>query len=285
MFARQGRVRWFFLYQLESAWTFFDFGLGIGLFKDMDIIQFPMFEDNYGYLLRDGKTVAIDPGDAPATIAELERRGLHLDEIWNTHHHWDHAGGNAELIKRYGCRVVAPALEAAKIGPVDRAIKPGEQVPIGEATADVIDVGGHTLGQIAYYFKAQHALFCGDAVFGLGCGRLFEGTHQQMWESLNRVMALPDDTLIYCAHEYLLSNAGFAMSVEGESSALVDRIKAEKAKRTKSIPTVPMKLSVEKKTNPFLRPADADFMTRHFAGQSPEAAFKQLRQKRDTWKS
>jgi len=251
----------------------------------MDIIQFQMFEDNYGYLLRDGKTVAIDPGDAPATIAELEKRGWLLDEIWNTHHHWDHAGGNAELIKRYGCIVLAPAAEVSKIGAVDRTLKPGEQVKFGNSTADVIDVGGHTLGQIAYYFKAQHALFCGDAVFGLGCGRLFEGTHQQMWESLNRVIALPDDTLIYCAHEYLLSNVGFALSVEGENTALVDRIAAEKAKRAQALPTVPMKLSMEKRTNPFLRPADAGFMTRHFASQTPESAFKQLRQKRDTWKS
>lgn len=278
-------MRWFFLYQLESAWTFFDFGLGIGLFVVMDIIQFPMFEDNYGYLITEGKTVAIDPGDAPATIAELEKRGLHLDEIWNTHHHWDHAGGNAALIKRYGCRVLAPAREVTKIGAVDRALRPGEQVKVGDCVADVLDVGGHTLGQIAYYFKAQRALFCGDTVFGLGCGRLFEGTHSQMWESLNRVMALPDNTLIYCAHEYLLSNAGFALSVEGENSALVDRIEVERAKRAKNLPTVPMTLGVEKQTNPFFRPANADFMTRYFAGQSPENAFKQLRQKRDTWKS
>lgn len=252
----------------------------------MDIIQFPMFEDNYGYLLRAGNTVvAIDPGDAPATIAELDKHGLRLDEIWNTHHHWDHAGGNAALIKRYGCRVLAPAREVSKIGAVDRALLPGDQVKMGEDIATVLDVGGHTLGQIAYYFKAQGALFCGDAVFGLGCGRLFEGTHLQMWESLNRIMALPDDTLIYCAHEYLLANAAFALSVEGENSFLVDRIEAERANRARAIPTVPMPLGVEKKTNPFFRPADNGFMTRHFAGQSPEDVFRQLRQKRDTWKS
>lgn len=252
----------------------------------MDIIQFPMFEDNYGYLLRaDGKTAAVDPGDAPRVIRELETRGWRLDEIWNTHHHWDHAGGNEALRKEYGCKVLAPAREKDKIGLVDRALEDGDTVNLGTSCARVLDFGGHTLGHIAYWFDAERALFCGDTVFGLGCGRLFEGTPAQMWSSLSKILKLPDDTRLYCAHEYLMANASFAANADPENDETRRRIEESARLRAGGQPTVPMELGLERRTNPFFRPANGAYLQKYFPGKEPVEAFAALREKRNHWKS
>lgn len=166
----------------------------------MQVAQFPCLSDNYGYLLHDpstGATAAIDTPDAASYQAELARRGWTLTHILNTHHHWDHTGGNKELKKMGSVVVVGPANEQTKIPGIDEAVKEGDTVKVGSFSAQVIDVGGHTKGHIAYYFADQRKVFVGDSLFALGCGRMFEGTPEQFWTSLKKLRDLPDDTEVY----------------------------------------------------------------------------------------
>ena len=178
--------------------------------------QFPCLSDNYGFLIRDratGKTACIDTPDAGAILAELKRAGWILDFIFNTHWHPDHAGGNAQVKSATGAVVVGPA-EVERIARLDRTVAGGDTVDLGETRFQIIETGGHTLGHIAYFDAEGHIAFVGDTLFALGCGRLFEGTAEQMWTSLQRLAALPDDTRVYCAHEYTAANARFALSVD-----------------------------------------------------------------------
>lgn len=216
--------------------------------------QFPCLSDNYGFLARDeasGKTACIDTPDAAAILRELEVLGWRLDLILNTHWHPDHAGGNAELKAVTGAIVVGPA-EVERLTPLDRKVAAGDVVDLGETRFEVIDTGGHTLQHITYYDAADRIAFVGDTLFALGCGRLFEGTAQQMWASLSRLAALPEDTTVYCAHEYTASNARFALSVD-DDPALKARAQAVFAARERGEPTVPTTIAEEKATNPFLR--------------------------------
>jgi hydroxyacylglutathione hydrolase len=216
--------------------------------------QFPCLQDNYGYLVRDeatGRAACIDTPDAGAILRELDRLGWTLSMILNTHWHADHAGGNAEVQAATGAEVWAPA-EVARIARPDQTVRGGDRVRLGETVFDVIETGGHTLGHIAYHDAADHIVFVGDTLFALGCGRLFEGEPQQMWASLQRLAALPDDTLVYCAHEYTASNARFALSVD-DDPALQARAAAVFAARERGVPTVPSTIALEKATNPFLR--------------------------------
>jgi hydroxyacylglutathione hydrolase len=220
----------------------------------LDIRQFPCLSDNYGFLIRDeaaGKTACIDTPDAAAILKALEAAGWGLDFIFNTHWHPDHAGGNAELKQATGCVIVGPA-EVTRIAPLDREVRGGDVVELGETRFQVIETGGHTLGHIAYYDAADHVAFVGDTLFALGCGRLFEGKPEQMWASLSRLAALPDDTRVYCAHEYTASNARFALSVDADP-ALKARADQVFAARERGEPTVPTTIGLEKATNPFLR--------------------------------
>jgi len=220
----------------------------------LTVRQFPCLSDNYGFLIRDdasGKTACIDTPDAAAIFRELETAGWGLDFIFNTHWHPDHAGGNAEIKAATGCFIVGPA-EVTRIGPLDRTVGGGDSVNLGETRFEVIDVGGHTLGHIAYYDPADRKAFVGDTLFALGCGRLFEGQPDQMWASLSRLAALPDETTVYCAHEYTASNARFALSVDADP-ALKARSEAIFAARERGEPTVPTTIGLEKSTNPFLR--------------------------------
>lgn len=254
----------------------------------LDIIQFPMFEDNYGYLLKDrvsGRVTTIDPGEAPRVVDALESRGWKLDEIWNTHHHADHVGGNLALKARYGCRISGPAAEAAKIPGIDVLLKEGDRVALGEISAIVLDVGGHTLGHIAFYIADQKALFLGDTVFGLGCGRLFEGTPSQMWASLSKIQALPDDTRLFCAHEYLEANIGFALASDPLNGKLRTRIEGARALRARGLPTVPLFLEEEKNTNPFFRASDEAYRQNFFPGKDALETFAELRSRRNIWKA
>ena len=217
--------------------------------------QFPCLSDNYGFLVRDdatGQVACIDTPDAKAVLAELGRLGWGLDLILNTHWHPDHAGGNAEIKAATGCTVVGPK-EVERIGQSpDRVVDEGDVVLLGDTTFEVIDTGGHTLGHVSYYDASDHVAFVGDTLFALGCGRLFEGTAQQMWTSLQKLAALPDDVTVYCAHEYTASNARFALSVDADP-ALKDRADAIFAARERGEWTVPTTIGLEKATNPFLR--------------------------------
>jgi hydroxyacylglutathione hydrolase len=222
----------------------------------LQIHQFPCLHDNYGFLVHDpgsGATATVDTPDAQEIMRQAEARGWRVSDIWNTHWHPDHAGGNAAIKAATGARVTGPA-EVERIGQApDRVVAEGDVVKLGDVTARVLDVGGHTLGHIAYVIDADHVAFVGDALFSLGCGRLFEGTPQQMWASLQKIAALPDDATLYCAHEYTQSNARFAITIDPANRALQARIAEIDRLRAEGKPTVPMTLRQEKETNPFLR--------------------------------
>jgi hydroxyacylglutathione hydrolase len=229
--------------------------------SELEIHMFPCLTDNYGYLLHDaesGATAAVDTPDAAEISAQLASKGWRLTHILNTHHHADHAGGNLELKRRTGCTIVGPRADAARIPGIDLGVGEGDVVTLGAHRAAVFDTPGHTRGHIVYHFAAARAAFVGDTLFALGCGRLFEGTPDQMWSSLQKILEWPDDTRIYCAHEYTQSNARFAVTVEPENRVLQERVAAVARLRAAGRPTVPSMLGEERATNPFLRPQSGD---------------------------
>ena len=245
----------------------------------LTVHQFPCLSDNYGFLVRDdatGVTATIDTPDADAILAELGKLGWTLDLILNTHWHPDHAGGNAAIQAATGATIVGPQ-EVTRIAPLDRPVVQGDAVAVGDTTLSVIDTGGHTLGHIAYHDAKGHIAFVGDTLFALGCGRLFEGTAEQMWSSLAKLTALPDDTTVYCAHEYTATNARFALSVD-EDPALKIRADQVFAARERGEPTVPTTIGLEKATNPFLR---APLLRPHLG---PAEAFGEIRAAKDGFK-
>ena len=246
----------------------------------LDVRQFPVLEDNYGFLIRDqasGKTATIDTPDADAILAELEKAGWgQLDYIFNTHWHADHAGGNAKLKEVAGCEIVGPS-EVTRIAPLDRTVSGGETVMLGETAFQVIATPGHTLGHIAYFDRADGVAFVGDTIFAMGCGRLFEGTPEQMWSSLSSLAALPDDTRVYCAHEYTAANARFALSVDRDAGVKA-RADDVFAARQRNEPTVPTTIGLEKATNPFLRAPGL------VTADTDAQAFGQVRAAKDVFK-
>jgi hydroxyacylglutathione hydrolase len=220
----------------------------------LTVRQFPCLSDNYGFIIRDdvsGRTACIDTPDPDAILAALKKEGWGLDFIFNTHWHPDHAGGNAAVKAATGATIVGPQ-EVTRISELDRTVSDGDVVELGETRFDVIDTGGHTLGHITLFDAADRIAFVGDTIFALGCGRLFEGTPEQMWTSLGRLAALPDETRVYCAHEYTASNARFALSVDRDP-ALKRRAEEIFAARERGEATVPTTIALEKATNPFLR--------------------------------
>jgi hydroxyacylglutathione hydrolase len=249
----------------------------------LEVHQFPCLSDNYGYLLHDPdseETACIDTPDAAEYLRQAAHKGWQITQIWNTHWHSDHAGGN-EMIKRAtNCKVTAPEAEAAKIAGVDRTVRHGDVVMIGDRRACVIDVGGHTLGHIAYHLPGSRIAFVGDSVFALGCGRMFEGTPEQFWASLKRIKALPPETMLYCAHEYTAANARFALHADPENVELAIYVDEITKRREHHIPTVPTKLERELATNPFLR-ADAPEMRARWGGGDAIATFATLRKAKD----
>lgn len=248
----------------------------------LEIRQFPCLQDNYGFLIRDRATGAvgcIDTPDADAILAELARSGWgRLDKIFNTHWHQDHAGGNAAVQAKTGCEITGPA-EVRRIAPLDREAKDGEVVELGAVRFRVIATPGHTLGHIAYHAPEEGVVFVGDTLFAMGCGRLFEGTAEQMWSSLGKLAALPDETKAYCAHEYTASNARFALSVD-DDPAVCRRAEAVFAARERGEPTVPTTLGLEKATNPFLRAPKLE----GFSDRPPAEAFGAVRAAKDGFK-
>lgn len=222
----------------------------------LDIRQLPCLSDNYGYLVRDretGAVAAIDTPDPDVINAALKAEGWRLTHILNTHHHWDHAGGNLALKEQWGCEIIGPKGEAERIPGIDRPVSDGDIVALGASLAAVLDTPGHTAGHIVYYFSEDGAAFVGDTIFAMGCGRLFEGAPGEMWASLQKIAALPDETRLYCAHEYTQANARFALTVDPHNDALKARARKVDALRAAGAPTVPMTLAEERATNPFLR--------------------------------
>lgn len=250
----------------------------------LEVHQFPCLDDNYGFLLHDTdseETICIDTPDADAYLREAAKRGWQITQIWNTHWHRDHAGGNAAIKAATGCRITAPMRDAARIAEVDQTVAGGDCLSVGDHRADVLDVGGHTAGHVAYYLPSADIAFVGDSLFALGCGRMFEGTPEQFWNSLNRLKALPATTMLYCAHEYTEANARFALHADPDNAALRSYAQEVMERRRRGEPTVPMKLERELATNPFLR-ADDPRLSAHFGGSSdPIATFAALRRAKD----
>lgn len=251
----------------------------------LEIHQIPVLSDNYVYLAHSaatGETAVIDPAVAEPVLDALKAKGWTLTHILNTHHHGDHTGGNLQLKQATGCIIVGPRADAARIPGIDVQVGDGDRYGFGGEQAAVFDVPGHTRGHIAYHFADSQALFCGDTLFALGCGRLFEGTPQQMWASLGKLRALPADTRVYCAHEYTQSNARFALTVDPAN----DRLKARAAEidrlRAAGTPTVPSLLGVEKETNPFLRADDGGVAAAvGLSGADPVTVFAEVRRRKD----
>lgn len=231
----------------------------------VSVTAIPMLADNYSWLLRDsssGKLGIVDPAEAAPAIAAIEAAGGTLDSIFLTHHHGDHIDGAPELKRKYGARVIGNAGDAKRLPALDVAVREGDSVPFGAAAAQVIDTPGHTLGHIAYYFADGGLLFCGDTMFSLGCGRLFEGTAEDMYESLQKFAELPKETLVCAGHEYTESNAKFALAVDPDNPALQGRAREVAALRRAGKATLPVTLGSEMASNPFLRALDASSLGR-----------------------
>ncbi len=253
----------------------------------LQVHQFPCRSDNYGFLAHDpvaGVTACVDTPDAEATNAGLEEKGWRLTHILNTHHHGDHTGANLELKERWGCTIVGAANDSERIPGIEVRVSDGDIYEFGSLQAKVLEVPGHTTGHIAYYFESEGIAFVGDTLFALGCGRLFEGTPEMMWTSLQKLMALPDETVVYCAHEYTQANAQFALSVEPGNEGLVARSKEIDDLRAKGMPTVPTTIGLERATNPFVRPMSENLQsTIGLNGADSVAVFAETRKRKDNF--
>jgi hydroxyacylglutathione hydrolase len=251
----------------------------------LEIHQIPVLTDNYIYLIHEPasrSTAAVDPAVAGPVLTALDRRAWTLTHILNTHHHGDHVGGNRELKARTGCLVVGPLADRDRIPGIDVAVGEGDHFKLGQAEARIFDVPGHTRGHIAYWFPESGALFCGDTLFAMGCGRLFEGTPEQMWHSLGKLKALPPSTRVYCAHEYTQANGRFALTVEPDNRALRERMASVSELRRRGLPTVPSTLAEELATNPFLRPSSPSLQrTLHLPAATEVEVFAETRRRKD----
>ncbi len=227
----------------------------------LEIIRIAVLSDNYVWLVHEpvsGETMVVDPAVAAPVLDAAQSRGWAITQIWNTHWHPDHTGGNAEIKAATGCIVTGPAAEAQRISTLDRLVGEGDTVSLGATHAVVIDVPAHTAGHIAYHFADEAAAFVGDTLFAMGCGRLFEGTPEQMFSNMRKLEALPGATQVYCAHEYTQSNGRYALVAEPDNAALVARMKAVDTMRAAGTPTVPTTIALERATNPFMRAVSAE---------------------------
>ncbi len=222
----------------------------------MEVVRIPVLSDNYVWLVHEsgsGETMVVDPAVAGPVLAEAEKRDWTITQIWNTHWHPDHTGGNEAIKAATGCTITGPRAEAARIPTLDRLVSEGDTVSLGAIEARVIDVPAHTAGHIAYHLPGERVAFVGDTLFAMGCGRLFEGDAAQMYANMRKLEALPDETAIYCAHEYTEANGDFALTVEPDNAALAERMDKVRAKRARGEATVPTDIAAERATNPFMR--------------------------------
>src|SRR5712691_3686603 len=246
---------------------------------------FLCLKDNYGVLLHDaesGRTAAIDAPEAAPVEAALEATGWKLTDILVTHHHHDHTGGIAELKQRHRCRVVAPHGEAARIPLVDETLRENDKVRVGGLEARVFETPGHTAGHISYFFPADKLAFVGDTLFSIGCGRVIEGNAEMMWQSLTKLRALPDDTRIFCGHEYTAANIRFAKTIEPDNAALAARAQQVAQLLAEKKPTIPSTMAEEKAANPFLR-ADVPAVAKSLglAGRPAWQVFAEIRERKN----
>ena len=250
-----------------------------------DLVTIPCLSDNYAFLLRDhdsGAVALIDVPEAAPIMAELDRRGWTLSQVWLTHHHPDHVQGLAEVLTRFPAEVIGAKADAHRLPPLDRAVAEGDSIELGALAAQVLDVSGHTVGHIAFHVPQAKAAFTADSLMALGCGRLFEGTPAQMWESLQKLAALPRDTTICSGHEYTAANAKFALSIDPDNPRLISRAEAVEKARSKGQPTVPSVLREELETNPFLRAGDPGLQARlGMSGADPADVFAEIRTRKD----
>ena len=240
----------------------------------LEVAILPALTDNYIYVIYNrisGWTAAVDPSEASPVLNHVARFGGSLHQILCTHHHWDHVGGNVELKAATGCSVMGSRIDEKRIPGLDVGVEGGDSVTLGGEKVQILPIPGHTRGHIAYYFVESELLFCGDTVFSVGCGRIFEGTYSELWESLRRLSSLPPHTKIYCGHEYTLNNLNFALDIDPGNRALKKRHEEVVALTRQSLPTLPTTLHEELKLNPFLRAKDLD-------------QFTSLRQRKDNWK-
>ena len=253
----------------------------------LEIRQIRCRSDNYAVLLHDpesGETMVVDTPDARAINAELEKEGWRLTHIVNTHHHYDHVDGNEALKAEHGATVYGPAHDRDRIPGLDVALKDGDGLSLGNHRFDVIAVPGHTMGSLAYYICDERIVFTGDTLFSLGCGRMFEGDAETMWHSLDLLRHLPDDTTIYCGHEYTLNNAEFALTVEPGNEALRKRAEEVRRLMRERKPACPTTVALEKATNPFLRPESPEIRENlGMMGVENYRVFAELRQRKDAF--
>jgi hydroxyacylglutathione hydrolase len=254
-------------------------------YGSLEVRQFPCLEDNYGYLVHDtatGYTACIDTPEVAAIEKALRETGWELTHIFNTHHHFDHAGGNLELKEKTDAVVVGPRKDAKRIPGIDIHLSDQDNYLFGKNEVIVFDTPGHTRGHIVFYFEDAGIAFVGDTLFALGCGRLFEGTPEQMWDSMQKLLALPDDTVVFCAHEYTLANAEFALTVEPHNDALVERAAKIRRLRKDHNATVPTTIGLERRTNPFMRSDSADLRaTLGMPDDDDVAVFAETRRRKD----
>jgi hydroxyacylglutathione hydrolase len=222
----------------------------------LEVIRIPVLSDNYVWLVREntsGAVMVVDPAVAEPVLDKAAELGWTITHIWNTHWHPDHTGGNAAIKAATGCTITGPAAEAERIPTLDIQVRGGDVVTLGATNAQVIDVPAHTAGHIAFHFDYEQIAFVGDTLFAMGCGRLFEGTADQMFDNMRKLEALPDNTVIYCAHEYTQSNGRYALVAEPGNAALIARMNDVDAARARGEPTVPTTIALERATNPFMR--------------------------------
>ncbi len=253
--------------------------------SELLIRQFPCLSDNYGFLVHDpdsGETATIDTPEPAVILAEAEATGWRITQIWNTHHHPDHAGGNDAIRAATGARIVGPRYDTHRIPSITDPVGDGDVVQLGAHTAEVLYTPGHTMGHVCYHFASDRIAFVGDTLFALGCGRLFEGTPAQMWHSLSRLAGMPDETRIYCAHEYTAANARFALSVDPDNPELQAYATMVDAERARGEATVPTSIGAEKSANPFLRPDDPAIRARlDMVSATTEEVFAEIRRRKD----
>jgi len=253
----------------------------------LDIELVPLLKDNYAYLLHDaatGTTAVVDPSEARPVLAVARARGWRITHVLSTHHHWDHTGGNLEIKQATDCMVIGPGYDQERIPGIDAGVQEGDRFALGGAIAEILFIPGHTRGHIAYWFPEAAAVLCGDTLFSLGCGRLFEGTPEQMWTSLGKLRNLPPETRVYCGHEYTQANARFAVTIEPKNPALVMKQRRVDEARAAGRATIPSTMGEERATNPFLRadePAVAAAVG--LAGADPVTVFAEVRRRKDNF--